>query len=203
MHRGGPLAEGHTMQQAELQKMFLAFREECIWLRCCYDTFSMLYESEPQTKAVLQASAALFFGDLNRIIKEYFWLQICKITDPEETVGHKNLTFVAMNAALRDTHLMTAEIAHFSTGLSHYRELVLAARNRLISHLDQRTVLEGLHIGDHSADDVTIFFEDLHDYVDAVGNAVGVGPLDFRLTSGPGDVLTLIKTLERGLSVTP
>lgn len=42
------------------------------------------------------------------------------------------------------------------------------------------------------------FFENLQRYFDVAGNAVGVGPLDFRCSPGPGDVLDLIRTLKRG-----
>ncbi len=91
---------------------------------------------------------------------------------------------------------MTQEIAEFSSGLSRYRDLVKDSRNKLISHLDKETVLSGLTIGEHSEEEVTNFFECLQGYVDAVGNAVGVGPLDFRSSARPGDALDLIKALK-------
>ena len=183
------------MKQTELKELFLAFRDQCIWLRCCYNTYLALYESDDCTKKVLQASAPVYFGDLNKILIEYVLLQICKITDPAESAGHKNLTFEGVNKVLGEDGLMTNEIAGFSCGLSHYRELVKESRNKLISHLDRESVLNGLPIGEHPEEKVTAFFESLQGYVDAVGNAVGVGPLDFRTAAGPGDVLDLIRTL--------
>ncbi len=183
------------MKQTELEELFLGFREQCIWLRCCYNTYSALYESGERTKEVLQASAPIFFRDLNEILIEYVLLQICKIMDPAEIAGRKNLTFEHVNTALQDNHLMTDEIARFSCGLSRYRKLVKDGRNRLIAHLDKESVLNGLPIGEHPEEEVTAFFESLQGYVDAVGNAVGVGPLDFRTTAGAGDVVDLIRTL--------
>ena len=191
------------MEPTELQKMFLAFREQCIWLRCCYNTYSALYESGDETKELLAASASIFFGDLNTILIEYCLLQVCKITDPEESTGRKNLTFEHLNATLRAANRMTDEITLFSTGLSRYRELVKVGRHRLISHLDKNTVLEGQAIGGHAQEEVTAFFKSLYGYVDAVGNAVDVGPLDFRTSAGAGDVVDLIKTLRRGLTFPP
>lgn len=188
------------MKQNDLQELFLAFREQCIWLQCCYNTYSALYESEDETKEVLQASAAIFFRDLNSILIEYVLLQVCKITDPDESQGRKNLTFEHVNAALRDAHRMTDEITLFSCGLSRYRKLVKDGRNRLISHFDKESVLKGLPIGEHAEEEVTAFFESLYGYVDAVGNAIDVGPLDFQTTAGDGDVLDLIKTLRKGLA---
>ena len=185
------------MKEIDLQELFLAFRKQCIWLQCCYNTYSDLYESEDETKDVLQASASKFFGDLNIILIEYTLLQVCKITDPDESQGRKNLTVEHVNTALREANRMTDEITHFSCGLSRYRKLVKDGRNRLISHLDKESVLKGLPIGDHAEEEVTAFFENLYGYVDAVGNAVNAGPLDIRTTAGAGDVLDLIITLKR------
>ena len=120
---------------------------------------------------------------------------ICKITDPAKSAGRENLTFERVNTALQDNHLMTDEIARFSCGLSRYRELIKDSRNKLISHLDRGLVLNGLPIGEHPEEEVTAFFESLQGYVNAVGNAVAVGPLDFRTIAGAGDVVDLIRTL--------
>jgi hypothetical protein len=88
----------------------------------------------------------------------------------------------------------------FSQGLAHYRNLIKDSRNKLLSHLDKESVLMGQPIGEHAKDEVTAFFQSLYGYVDAVGNAVGIGPLDFRTTVGPGDVLDLVKVLKRGVT---
>ena len=126
------------MKQTELQEFFSSFREQCIWLRCCYNTYLALYESGDCIKEVLQASAPEFFHELNTILIEYVLLQICKITDPAESRGHKNLTFEGVNTALEENGLMSKEIADFSSGVSRYRDLVKDSRNKLISHLDSR-----------------------------------------------------------------
>jgi hypothetical protein len=186
------------MQFTDMQALFLAFREQCIWLRCCYNTYSVLYESGGETKEVLEASAKAFFADLNLLLIEYCLLQVCKITDPTDSQGRANLTVENLNDALRDAELMTDEISNFSNGLLRYRDLVKKVRNRLISHLDKETILAGVPLGEHNQEEVTAFFESLFGYVDAVGIAVGVGPLDFRTTAGPGDVLDLIQTLRKG-----
>jgi len=185
------------MSADELQRSFIAFRNECIWLRGCYNTFAALYESGSEVKEVLSAAASSFFSDLNRILLEYCWLQVCKITDPANSSGRDNLTVENINASLREFGLMTDEICNHSKCLRHYRKLIKKGRNRLVSHLDKDSVMKGVVIGEHDETDVTRFFEHLQSYVDAVGNAVGVGPLDFRATAGRGDVLDLITKLRK------
>ena len=185
------------MNTNELQKLFIAFREQCIRIRCCYNTYHALYESDDRTKRILIDSAPIFFYDLSYILTEYVHMQVCKITDPAETAGHKNLTVESLNIELCNHNLMTQEISNFSAGLSHYRDLVIEPRNKLIGHLDRETVLNDVPIGGHAKEDVIKFFEDLQGYNDAVGNGVGVGPSDFQAVSG--DVIDLIRVLKRGI----
>jgi len=191
------------MKPTELQEMFLAFREQCIWLRCYYNTYSALCESGDETKELLAASASIFFDNLNAIFSEYSWLQVCKVTDPEESMGRKNPTFEHLNATLRDANRMTDEITLFSAGFSRYRELGKGGRNKFISHLDIEAVLKGQAIGEQVQEEVTVFFEILYGYVDAVGNAVDVWPLDFRASAGACDVIDLIKTLKNARQFLP
>ena len=180
----------------KIREVFLAFREQCIWLQCCYNTYCQFFESDDETTNLLETTAHLFFHDLNNILIEYILLQVCKITDPAESFGRANLTVETINADLHEQGLMTDEIDANASGLLRYRELIKEARNRVISHLDRNTVLAGLEIGEHSRQEVERFFECLYGYVDAVGTVLGVGPLDFKVTSGKGDALDLIKALK-------
>lgn len=186
-----------TTNLQELQKVFRAFREQCIWIQICHSMYSKLYESD-ENKKVLEDAASIFFTDLNTILLEYCYLQICKITDP--AAGHKknsNLTVEYLNEELRKANLITNEIINYSTGLSDYRKLIVDPRNKYISHLDKDSVLGGQVLGAHEERDVSEFFKNLYGYVDAVGNVIELGPLDFRTNAGAGDVLDLIKILKR------
>ena len=167
------------MSTSELEKLFVNFREQCVWLRICYNTYHALYESGACTEKTLRDSAPWFFDDLNTILIEYVRIQICKITDPAEIGCRKNLTVESLNAKLRKRNLMTKEISDLSDNLLYYRSLIKEARNKLHSHLDLETVLNDESIAGHSKEEKNKFFSDLQDYNDAVGNAIGVGPLDF------------------------
>lgn len=188
------------MPKQELQQAFTSFREECIWLRNCYNTYKSLFECGERTEKILREAAELFFDDLNCILIEYIFLQICKITDPAETSGRANLTVKYLNNALEDVHLFSEEIRECSEGVLRYREYIVGARNRLVSHLDLQAVLRREPIGEHAPHEVTAFFDNLQKYCDAVGRAVGSGPLDFRCAPGKGDVEDLINVLQRGIN---
>jgi hypothetical protein len=185
------------MANADLQKIFLALRDHCIWVHDCFYTYESLYESNnKETDAALHVAASRFFRDLNFILIEYVMLQICKITDPAQTGRYKNLTINHLNEELRGAGVMIPEIEQLSTDIMQYRNSIIDARNRLISHLDRDTVLKELGIGAHPREKVDEFFKNLQAYTNAAGIAVGVGPLDYG-GGGPGDVLDLIKILRR------
>ncbi len=48
-------------------------------------------------------------------------------------------------------------------------------------------------LGMHSKSEALAFIEQLHAHVDAVGHAVGEGPLDFSVTSAPSDAADLLR----------
>lgn len=148
-------------------------------------------------------SAPLFFGELNRILYEYYVLQVCKLTDPAFTkvkgLRRDNLTVAHVHELLEAEGLMTPGIQAASGGLMRYRTNILElARNRQISHSDKETVMTFVEHGKHTRHEAYAFLDYLRAYVDEVGNAVGIRPLDFSTTSGAGDVLDLFNVLNGG-----
>lgn len=148
----------------------------------------------------MAATAPHFFLDLNSILIEYCLLQICRLTDPARSCGRENLTVNRINEMLKDEKKLTLEISQASNGIASYRDLIVASRNKIISHADKSAVLKGAALGGHQQEDVSLFFKCLYHYVDEVGNTIGVGPLDFSSTYGSGDVLDLIRYLKAGLT---
>ena len=174
---------------------FNTFRVESIWLRSIYDTSFALYSSGFETETILRKVAPSFFGDLNHILIEYWIMVVCRLTDPAKSFGRENLTAANLIESLEALHLMTEEIRARANGLQKYRSLLSDARNRAISHADKATFLQPELLGQHQEHQVTDFLEDLQQFNDLVGIALGEGPLDFRGTSGPGDAYDLIHVL--------
>jgi hypothetical protein len=181
----------------QLVNDFLAFREQCIWLQTCYNTYRHLYESGQDSLDLMDRTASVFFHDLNTILIEYCWLQIGKITDPAVQNGRDNLSVLYIDRELEKQGLLTSDIRKSSSAILHYRDLTKDGRNRIVAHHDKETVFNAIPVGSHSQQDVASFFNSLYEYVDSVGNAVGVGPLDFKTTAAPGDTLDLLKSLRR------
>lgn len=180
----------------ETRQTFIAFREECIWLQTCFNTFQALYSGGQSIESLLQRSAPAFFADLNIVLVEYWVLIVSRLTDPAITLGRENLTAKFLVQALGQLGLLTPEIEATAKGLQNYRSLVNEARNRLVSHADRSAFLQAAALGQHSEAAVGQFVRDLQRFNDLVGEAVGEGPLDYQITSGPGDVYDLLRVLK-------
>ncbi len=185
------------MPQDALQDEFIKLREQAIWLRQNFNTFNHLFDSGPETERVLREVASLFFGDLNTIMQEYTVLLVCRLTGPAESFGKANLSTQRFTALMRDCSCITPEIERLDASLREYGELLKPARDKIIAHSDLEVHVDNIALGAHGEEVMLEFFENLQAYFDAVGNAIGVGPLDFRYTSGAGDVIDLVRKLER------
>ena len=185
-----------TAQLLRTKDAFNSFRVESVWLRTIYDTSFALYSSGIETDLALKKVAPVFFADLNHILIEYWIMVVCRLTDPAKSFGRENLTVANLVESLESLHLLTDEIKKRSAGLQRYRNLLNDARNRVISHADKATFLQPELLGQHQEHQVTDFLDDLQEFNDLVGLALGEGPLDFRGTSGPGDAYDLIRILK-------
>ena len=186
------------MTQGALEDEFAKLRREAIWLRQTVNTFNYLFDSGPETERILKESAGLFFGDLNRMMQEYAILLVCRLTGPAQSVGNKaNLSTQRFTMLLRDSGCLTPEIERLDARLRKYGELLKPARDKIVAHSDLEVHINSITLGAHGEEVMVEFFENLQGYFDAVGNVIGVGPLDFRHTPGAGDVIDLVRKLEQ------
>ena len=121
---------------------------------------------------------------------------MCKLTDPQKSMGKDNLTIQSMDLGLKANNIITTEIEHYSSNLLLHRSRIIDIRNQYISHLDRDSTVMRKTFNIGTEENVAQFFEDLQQYCDSVGNAVGAGPLDFRTTVGSGDAVDLIRRLK-------
>ncbi len=98
------------MTHEVLQDEFIKLRDEAIWLRQTVNTFSSLFDSDPQTARVLRETACLCFSDLNRMMHEYTILLVCRLTGPARTAGKNNLSTQRIIMLMRESGRLTPEI---------------------------------------------------------------------------------------------
>lgn len=185
------------MTHDALRDEFIKLRDQAIWLRQTVNTFNYLFDSAPETQRILKESAGLFFDDLNKMMQEYAVLLVCRLTGPAESFGKANLSTRRFTTLIRDRGFLTPEIERLDAALREYGELLKPARNKIIAHSDLEVHVNSIELGAHGEEVMVEFFENLQAYFDAVGNAISVGPLDFRHTPGAGDVIDLVAKLKK------
>ena len=183
----------------DLQYEFKTVRDEAIWLCQIVDTFNVLFHSDHETETLLRTCAGHFFSDLNRILHEYFYIVVCRLTGPQKTGNLDNpstqrLTHLLKNQGCKSC--ITDEILCLGEKLQKYGKRMQPARNKIIAHCDRETYHKQETLGGHSEQEFQDFLINLQKYCDAVGNTLGIGPLDFRHPSAPSDVLDLLKILQ-------
>jgi hypothetical protein len=94
-------------------------------------------------------------------------LQIFKLTDPEITMGKRNLTipFLVNNADFAATPRDMAKLKKIAARIDKFRARIVPARNKLISHLDLDAALRRKSLGGASVAAWQKFWLDLQDLV--------------------------------------
>ncbi len=93
--------------------------------------------------------------------------------------------------------IATKVLGEYASELMARNQKIGIFRNKFIAHIDRHVALEKKEYYLGIEEDMHAFFTNLQRYCDAVGIALGVGPLDFRTLAGPGDTVDLIRKLRR------
>ena len=145
----------------------LKFSDYCIVLRAIWTHYQTIFEGPELKREMLQNVAPMFLSDLNILIIEHLILQICKITDPEATGGKRNLTisFLVKNANCSSNPRELAKITRIAARIEKFRQRILPARNKFISHLDLDAALSRKSLGGASVAAWLGFWFDLQDFL--------------------------------------
>jgi hypothetical protein len=144
-----------------------AFCNFCTHLRAVYRHFQILFEETTTRRELLAEVADTFFYDLNQILFGHLILQICMITDPEQSGGSKNLTiaFLVNNSDFSTNPDKVNELKQLNDRIHKFREKILPARNKFIGHLDRHSVLNVQELGAANRSEWNQFWLDLQDFV--------------------------------------
>ena len=177
-------------------KIIEAFCDECLWVRSIRTHFADLFETNADRDALLSKVANIFFHDLNLILIEYILLQQCKLTDPALSGKDKNNLTTNFILGL-DWSEETGKILRSKNAeLMEFRELIIDARHKLVSHLDLKSRLLPIGLGNFSKDDEAKFWRALQEFVNAAhAEAIG-GPYEIDAAMQEGDVTSLIHALK-------
>jgi hypothetical protein len=144
-----------------------AFNSFCVSARAMWAHYHILFEGMDLQRELLQSIAGDFFYDLHAMLTQNMILRICQITDPEETMGRKNLTvkFLIKNSDFPTPSIEARELQRLSDSMHAFRAKIAPARNKFISHLDRESVRRDSLLGAASRAEWGQLWTDLEDFL--------------------------------------
>lgn len=144
-----------------------AFCNCCVSMRSTYRHFQILFEGSELQRELLQRTAPTFFNDIHLVMMQDLVLQICKVTDPENTSGRRNLTikFLLNNSDFASAPGELDKLKRLSESMHIFRTKIVPARNKIIGHLDRQSVHDGNPLGATEKHEWDQFWLDLQDFL--------------------------------------
>lgn len=128
------------------QKTVKKFRDQVIWLRSVHRIYKELFESA-ETGSLLDKTAQSFFDDLNTILINYLLLEFVKITDPAVSKGEENFTIDNIIESVRWPTGVEEKLKVLNEEAKGFRAHIKKARNKLLAHIDKKTILSDKRLG--------------------------------------------------------
>ncbi len=172
-----------------------AFCDECVWVRSIRTHFADLFETNTDRTALLSDVANIFFHDINLILIEYILLQQCKLTDPASSGKDKNNLTTNFIWSMDWSEETGKILRSKNTELMKFQKLIIDARHKLVSHLDLKSRLQSIGLGNFSKEDEANFWRALQEFINAAHAEMIGGPYDINAAMQEGDVASLIHAL--------
>jgi putative transcriptional regulator len=176
-----------------------AFAGACVYARSLYMDYRAVFEDTPLDENPLKNLSPYFFGDLSRMFREHIILQVCKLTDPAaDGRGNENLTveFLTANADFSTDPAAGEELRARAEKIEQFRSQLKPARDKFISHLDRKSILNGRPLGGASADAWVDFWLDLQAFVKLLWKrCVSDESMYICAAAGSSDAVVMIQAL--------
>jgi hypothetical protein len=176
------------------------FADHCVFMRSIYLHGKILFEARTEEdRARMSRAAPTFFGDINKMLVEYIILQVCKITDPAQDFrknDNHTIAFLLQHYDFSADPAMMQRLAQLDAQLQAFRQKLLPARNKLISHSDRDAILARKNLGGAPQSDWDQFWIDLQEVVCIIYEKVLGTPLHINGVAMLSDAHGLLKALK-------
>jgi hypothetical protein len=161
------MATATTITKPATSGTIATMEDAQVLLRSQWEHFQTLFEGSDVKRELLQTTAPIFFGDLHSLFVEHLVLHICRLTDNAETMGRKNLTvkFLIEHSDFSSAPDTLEKLRRLGDSIHSFRDLILKARNRFISHVDLEAVQLDKPLGAASDAKWKQFWLDLQDFL--------------------------------------
>jgi hypothetical protein len=177
------------------------FADNCVFMRSVYLHARILFEASAEDTVRMSCAAPTFFGDLNKMFVEYIILQVCKITDHAQDFrknDNHTIAFLLQHYDFSADPATAQRLAQLDKGLQAFRQKLLPARNKLISHADRDAIMAGQALGGAPQSEWNEFWLNLQDVVCIIYEKVFGTPFYINGVSMLSDADGLLKALKHG-----
>jgi YesN/AraC family two-component response regulator len=113
------------------QEIIEQFCDQCYTIRALYKEYSYLYEDNKERLDLLNKTARDFFHNLQVILIERLFLDICKITDPATSGKNSNLTIKYILKEIEQNAKENLGLDELSDEIHRFRDRIVEARHKI------------------------------------------------------------------------
>jgi hypothetical protein len=176
------------------KELLTAFWNQCARLQMDHDLFHALFMNEQRQIELFQQAAPMFFGDVHRVLRDSFFIQACRITDPAGSGSRTNLT---TNYLLQEIYWPSdtkKQLEAVNARLMQFRACIEPARSKRLAHADLRAELDEVTLGEFAAGADRQFLKDLEAFLTIAHDHLGETPGSLSIGMSH-DVHALVRAL--------
>ncbi len=172
-----------------------------VQLKAIHHIYKELFDDDEAIR-LMEQTAKAFFLDINRIIVNYFLLEIAKITDPATSKYNKQENFTVANIiqSIDWPRNVIDELRRLNDFVNDFRRYVVDVRNKVLAHYDKDVLLSNAVLGGFPEGQDEKLINTLEKMANALHEACFGHIFGEIIVTMPGDVLDLKKALKRGLA---
>ncbi len=144
------------------------FCDQCYTIRKLYNEYIYLYEDNKERLDLLNKTARDFFSNLQTIMIERIFLEICKITDSDNILGNNNLTIKYILKNIEQDAKKNLGLDKLSDEIHKFRNYIAPARNKIIGHSDLETIKSNKTLGVFPKSESDKFWRNLQEFVNKI-----------------------------------
>jgi hypothetical protein len=171
------------------------FCNSYFWMLVLRRYFKELFERNERVPLQTMKRAAHFFNDLSNLIVDHFLLQAAKIMDRAKSFGRDNLSVYYLTERISWPKDIEKVLKGHVEQMEKFNELIREARNRILSHNDLETILEGKTLGQFPVGMDKDFMETLGKFAKLVHRTCVGSPYNPTETFA-GDAIDFMKIMD-------
>ena len=142
-----------------------------------FKQYCYLYEDNDERLSILEEIAHQLFYDVQGMWIKHIFLDICKLTDPAEQIGNKNMTIDHWVKEF-DSKLTDSEKDSINASKAiciEKRDKVKKARSKVIAHIDYNVAINKDSLGKIEKEEIEEFYSNIEIILDLFSRKLGRG----------------------------